>query len=58
MTLWPFSSVSADLEIDNDPEMIADPDPLARLIERECGDADGTARLRMRWPGTDTDHAS
>lgn len=44
------SSVLADIEIDNETEMVAGPDTVDRLVECEGGRLNGGARLRMDIP--------
>jgi hypothetical protein len=46
----PSSSVLAYLEVDDDAEMIASPDPINRLVEGECGSADVAVRMRVSVP--------
>jgi hypothetical protein len=45
-----LSSVLAYLEVDDDAEMIASPDPINRLVEGECGGADVAVRMRVSVP--------
>jgi hypothetical protein len=49
----PLSTVLPDLEIYDDAEMIASPDPIGRLVEGECGPADAAVRTRVSVPRAD-----